>query len=176
MGLLNKNWECSDFRSRLDNAATDAPHANSIAALLSALPIALQQHAQSCGECRQAAEDIVTARQALAGFPSSAQLASPWFAGRVMAAIAERKAELARAADTWTFFPRLAAHLTWASSVALLLASAWLYQKPASVPAEPSARAVATDITGEPLVENSAPQTSDDDALLSLIEKDKKPQ
>ncbi len=47
-----------------------------------------------------------------------------------MAAIAARKAELSRAADTWTFLPKLAARLTWASAIALLLASGWLYQKP----------------------------------------------
>jgi len=83
-----------------------------------------------------------------------------------MAAIAARKAELSRAADTWTFLPKLAARLTWASAIALLLASGWLYQKPASTSAKP----VATDITGEPLADNAAPPYNDD-VLASLAEK-----
>ena len=95
-----------------------------------------------------------------------ATLAGPWFAPRAMAAIAARKAELTRAADTWTFLPKLAARLTWASAVALLLASTWLYQKPISTTAKP----VLTDITGEPLVDTSTPPTNDD-VLVSLAEK-----
>jgi hypothetical protein len=83
-----------------------------------------------------------------------------------MAAIAARKADLARAADTWTFLPKLAARLTWASAVALLLASTWLYQKPATTSAKP----VDTDITGEPVVDTATP-ANNDDVLVSLAEK-----
>jgi hypothetical protein len=83
-----------------------------------------------------------------------------------MAAIAARKAELSRAADTFTFLPRLAARLTWASAIALLLASTWLYQKPASTPAKP----VLTDLTGEPVADNATP-ADNDEVLVSLAEK-----
>jgi len=98
--------------------------------------------------------------------PSYATMAGPWFAPRVMAASAARKAELSRAADTWTFLPKLAARLTWASAIALLLASGWLYQKPASTAAKP----VATDITGEPLADTATPSTNDE-LLVSLSER-----
>jgi hypothetical protein len=83
-----------------------------------------------------------------------------------MAAIAARKADLARATDAWTFLPKLAARLTWASAVALLLASTWLYQKPAATPAKP----VVTDITGEPVVDTATP-ANNDEVLVSLAEK-----
>ena len=102
----------------------------------------------------------------MAELPSTATMAGPWLVPRVMAAIAARKEELTRAADTWTFLPKLAARLTWASAVALLLASTWLYQKPISTSAKP----MLTDITGEPLVDTTTPPTNDD-VLVSLAEK-----
>ena len=83
-----------------------------------------------------------------------------------MAAIAARRAELSRSADTWTFLPKLAARLTWASAIVLLLASGWLYQKPGVTSAKP----VITDITGEPVVDTVTP-ANNDDVLVSLAER-----
>jgi hypothetical protein len=171
MGLLSKNRAlCTSFRAQLEDAATAAPRAKSVAELLEPLPAVLHQHAQACAECRQAAEDVLTTRAALSALPSSVDLAAPWFATRVMAAIAARKAELARAADTWTLLPKLAVHFTWASSVALLLASAWLYQRPVAKPDLTAVKPVATDITGEPVVDIIPPVTNDE-VLVSLAEK-----
>jgi bacterioferritin-associated ferredoxin len=175
MGLLSKNRECWSFRTQLEDAATAAPDAQTLAELSAAVPV-LRSHLAACASCREAAEALLVTRAALSAMPSSADLGGPWFASRVMAAIAERKAELARVADTWTLLPKLAARLTWASSIALLLASAWLYHKPASVAVQTIPRAVATDITGEPLVvESATPPRTDDEVLLSLAEKDRKP-
>ena len=129
-------------------------------------PLALKEHVTACADCRAAAENILAARALLAELPSYAATAGPWFAPRVMAAIAARKAELSRAADTWTFLPKLAARLTWASAIALLLASGWLYQKPVSTSAKP----VATDITGEPVADTATPATNDE-VLVSLAER-----
>jgi hypothetical protein len=169
MGLLGKNRDCWNFRAQLEDAATAAPEAQTPAELLAAVPV-LRAHLESCADCREAAEALLATRAVFSAVPSSADLAGPWFASRVMAAIAERKAELARAADTWTFLPKLAARLTWASSIALLLASAWLYQRPSSAPAQTQAKVVATDITGEPVADSSTLPTNDD-VLVSLAEK-----
>jgi len=165
--FLNKRRaECRDFQSQLEDAAEAAPSTKKFSELFQDAPNALEAHAATCADCRCAAENIFEARALLARLPSTASMAGPWFAPRVMAAIAARKAELTRAADTWTFLPKLAARLTWASAVALLLASTWLYQKPISSSAKP----VLTDITGEPLVDTTAPPTNDD-VLVSLAEK-----
>ncbi len=164
--LSKRSAECRDFQSQLEDAASATPGAKELSELLTAAPAALKEHAVACSACRAAAENILAARALLAELPSHAALAGPWFAPRVMAAIAARKAEFSRAADTWTFLPKLAARLTWASAVALLLASGWLYQKPVSTSAKP----VLTDITGEPLVDNAAPANTDD-VLVSLAEK-----
>lgn len=158
--------ECSEFQSQLENTTGAAPGAKNLSEFLAAAPGALKAHASSCAECRTAAENILAARALLAELPSYAAAAGPWFAPRVMAVIAARKADLARAADAWTFLPKLAARLTWASAVALLLASTWLYQKPATTSVKP----VATDITGEPVVDTATP-ANNDEVLVSLAEK-----
>jgi hypothetical protein len=171
MGLVSKNRaECRLFRAHLEDAAAVAPHAESIADLLASAADALQRHAKSCADCREAAENILETRALLSAVPSSATLPGPWFASRVMAAIAVRKAELARAADAWTFLPKLASRLTWASSIALLLASAWLYERPVTSPPV-TVRAVATDIIGEPVVDISAQPSADDEFVLSSTEQ-----
>jgi hypothetical protein len=165
--FLNKRRaECRQFQSQLEDAAGAAPNAKELSELLAAAPASLKEHTLACANCRAAAENILAARALLAELPSYAAMAGPWFAPRVMAAIAARKAELGRAADTWTFLPKLAARLTWASAIALLLASGWLYQKPVSTPSRP----VATDITGEPVVDN-APPANNDEVLVSLAER-----
>ncbi len=165
--FLNKRKaECRGFQLQLEDAAGAAPGVTEFSELLALAPIAVKEHASACADCRTAAENILAARALLAVLPSYATMAGPWFAPRVMAAIAARKAQLSRAADTWTFLPKLAARLTWASAIALLLASGWLYQKPASTAAKP----VVTDITGEPLADTATPSTNDE-LLVSLSER-----
>ncbi|HKW56584.1 MAG TPA: hypothetical protein VJN42_04435 [Candidatus Acidoferrum sp.] len=166
MGLGSTNRAaCRDFRAQLEAAAGASPGAKDILELLAGAP-SLLTHASACAGCRDAANDVLASRGLLAVLPSRAAEAGRWFSSRVMATIAARTAELSHAANTWTFLPKLAARLTWASSIALLLVSAWLFQRPVSNPP----RAVATDITGEPVV--STPPAADDELLFSLAEKD----
>ena len=134
--------KCGEFRAQFEDAASAAPDSKNLMALLADAAVPL--------------------------LPSSSVLAGPWFAQRVTAAIAARTAELSRVADTWTFLPKLAARLTWACSIALLLASGWLYQRPHASPPT----AVATDITGEPISENATP-AAEDELLFSLVEKER---
>jgi hypothetical protein len=164
--LSKRRAECRQFQSQLEDADGASPNAKELSELLAAAPASLKEHTTACTDCRAAAENILAARALLAELPSYAATAGPWFAPRVMAAITARKAELSRAADTWTFLPKLAARLTWASAIALLLASGWLYQKPVSTSAKP----VATDITGEPVADTATPATNDE-VLVSLSEK-----
>ena len=171
MGLWNKDRaECRHVGAQLEDAAASSPGAKTVAELLAAAPVALQLHAKDCVSCRDAAENLLATRSLLSALPSNADAGGPWFASRVMAAIAAQKAEFARSADTWIFLPKLASRLTWASSIALLLASAWLYQRPVSTPPV-ATRTVATDITGEPIVDTSAQPAADDEFLLSSTEQ-----
>jgi hypothetical protein len=165
---------CRGFQAQLEDAAGAAPTAKAMPELLAAAPGALKQHVSDCAGCRAAAETLLASRALLAELPSYASEPGPWFAPRVMAAIAARKAELSHAAETWTFLPKLASRLTWASSIALLLASAWLYQRPATYSSTAtSAKSVATDIAGDPVVDPSSQSSSDDEFLLRRAEKQK---
>ena len=114
--------KCSAVRDALENAR-EAP----------ALSAAQRAHLAACAECQTAAEDILATRNILAELPRAAE-PGPWFAPRVMAAIAARESELRQTLEAWAAVPRLAARLTWLSALALLLASTWLYQLPKSTP------------------------------------------
>lgn len=149
-GLLRKNREdCDRFRKSLEESESVA-----------AQEPALQEHAAACLDCQAAADEILTSRKLLKALPAQADTPRPWFAPRVMAAIAARESELKRSLEAWTAVPKLAAKLTWVSAFALLLASTWLYKRPVpSVPANPA----VTDS----VFENAPPASSNDDVLVS---------
>jgi hypothetical protein len=99
-----------------------------------ALSTKQKQHLTECTECQAVADDILITRELLSGVPSAATRPAPWFAPRVMAAIAARESEMRRSLEAWAAVPRFAARLTWVSALALLLASTWLYAIPKSTP------------------------------------------
>jgi hypothetical protein len=154
--LLKKNRGCSRFVESIEGIAG-----------VDALPPALAEHAASCKDCRAAVDELFASRALLKALPRQPETAGPWFAPRVMAAIAARESDLRRSLDAWTAVPKLAAKLTWVSALALLLTSTWLMGRPASTPVRP----VLTDLTGEPVIEIAPAPVSNDDVLVSLTEK-----
>lgn len=176
--LLKASKDCRQFQNWLEEAGLPAAalakprdsavHSSLAWQTLRAIaPGTFREHLEACAECQCAANDYSASRELLAALPSASEVARPWFAPRVMAAIAARESEL-RSANIWSFVPKFAARLTWASAIALLLASTWLYERPAPPPAK--AAAAPTDLTGEPVVENFLP-VSNDDVLASLSER-----
>ena len=155
MGTLRRKEkaECSELQDAVANVSTTA-----------ALSAALQEHANGCPDCR-AVIDEFSASKALLGAALSPQRfqPSPWFVGRVMAAISNREAELKQSLETWTLVPRLAAKLTWVSALALLLAGTWLYERPKVVSHPNDAGG------GESLFESPSSATPDD-FLASVVE------
>jgi hypothetical protein len=127
---------------------------------------ALREHASECLDCEAALDELAVSRELLRALPRQAGL-GPWFAPRVMAAIAAGESELRRSMDAWTIVPKLARRLSWVSALALVLAGTWLLGRPTSAP---SLKPVVTDITGEPVLESSPP-LNNDELLLSLAEK-----
>ena len=142
--------DCRRFRDALEKNAD-----------MAALSPALQRHLSACPECQAALDDLNACRALLQGRPSQTQTPRPWFASRVMAAIAAREAELRRPIDAWTVVPRLAAKLSWASALALLLASTWLYERPKPLPA----KAAVIDLAGD--TENLSAAAQDQDDVLA---------
>jgi len=114
--------KCSAVRDALENAPGT-----------SVLSAAQRAHLAACAECQTVADDILATRGILEELPRAAE-PGPWFAPRVMAAIAARESELRQTLEAWAAVPRLAARLTWLSALAILLASTWLYQLPKSTP------------------------------------------
>jgi len=119
LSRTKKHTDCSNLRDCLEGVAQ-----------ISALPAAHREHLAACPQCQAAADEVFATRAILRDLPSRAELSAPWFAPRVMAAIAAKESELRTSLDAWAAVPRLAARLTWLSALALLVASTWLYQSP----------------------------------------------
>lgn len=152
--LKRNDADCDRLRELLEEMSDGGP-----------LPEELRRHASECQDCENAVDELIASRALLSALPRQVE-AGPWFVPRVMAAIAARESELRRSVDAWVIVPKLARRLTWVSALALVLASTWLFGRPASTPSNP----VSTDLTGEPAYENTAP-VSNDELLLSLAEK-----
>jgi hypothetical protein len=114
-----------------------------------------QKHLTACPECQAIADDMLMSRAILKDVPAAAA-PGPWFAPRVMAAIAARESELRQSLEAWAAVPRFAARLTWISAVALLLAAGWLYESPKF--AQPS----GNQTTAESIFDSPQSQASDD--------------
>jgi hypothetical protein len=119
LGMKKSQDECRRLRDVLEEGTKGAT-----------LSTAQREHLAACADCQEAADAFSLSRSILRELPSRAPAPGPWFAPRVMAAIAAREAELRQSLDAWAAVPRLAARLTWISALALLLASTWLYQSP----------------------------------------------
>jgi hypothetical protein len=168
LDLLEKDRkQCGEFRDHLEAAAGTAPPATTLEELFSGLSAPLQNHGASCPECRVAAEELLSVRALLKALPAPAAVPDPWFAPRVMAAIAARETETSRAGSYWSAVPILAARLALASAALLLVVSTWIYERPPTAPA----RTPSADSAPESLFENSPPPANQDDILISLAER-----
>ena len=155
--LLKKgSGECSRFQQSLEDIASGG-----------SLSPAQREHATGCKECAAAVDDWLTSRKFLEALPRQADVAKPWFAPKVMAAIAASESELRRSLDAWMVVPKLASKLAWISALALLLTGTWLMERPMSAPQQP----VVTDLAGEPVTESAPLPATNDDMLVSLTEK-----
>lgn len=156
-GLLKKNrGECGRFLESLEGTAN-----------VDARSPVLAEHAAACEKCRAASDALFASRALLRALPRRAEKAGPWFASRVMAAIAARESELRRSVEAWTVLPKLAAKLAWVSALALVLTTTWLAGRPASAPVRP----VLIDLTGEPVIESTPAPANNEEVLVSLAEK-----
>ena len=149
--LLRKSKdECSCLRDALERNAAAA-----------ALPPAQQRHLAACPDCQNAADELYMSRILLRDVPSRAATPGPWFAPRVMAAIAARESELRQTRDAWALVPKLAARLTWVSALALLLASTWLYEAPKTANTQAGSEGAI-----ESLFDTGQPPAQDDVLLM----------
>src|SRR5260370_25192820 len=104
--------ECRRFRDSLE-----------ISDGMAALSAPLQKHLAVCADCQAAADELLVSRALLRKMPPPLVKPGPWFAPRVMAAIAARESNLLRSQEAWTGVPKLAPRPTRISALALLLAA-----------------------------------------------------
>jgi len=159
--LKRKRLECSELWEAFENADRAKPWQSILA---EATP-EQRAHAATCDECHRRLEDFAATRDLLNAVPSQSDISRPWFASRVMSAVAAREAELGRALSAWAVVPRLASRVAWATALAILMVVTLIYQKPTAPPSpgEPSP---------ESLFDNAPSQASHDDLLISMVEKE----
>jgi len=159
LSTRKKSKDCRSLRDILEGAQLEGASLEGTSEV-SALSGAQQKHLAACPECQQVADDILMARTVLRAMPRHSEVSAPWFAPRVMAAIAAKESELRQSLEAWAAIPRLAARLTWVSALALLLASTWLYESPKF--AQNVAQNSGTQSTVESLFDSPQSAATDD--------------
>src|SRR5437763_10973385 len=158
--MLKEKNECKRFRDGLEEAAAKLEEAMRVEGLIELLPEEQREHFAACAGCREAANDLIRMKTLFRGTASFAAEERPWFAARVMAAIAAREKELAERMTAWTEFPRFASRLTWVAAVVLLASTTWFYESVLRAPSHP--------VSGSQESIFEAPQqTTPDDILIS---------
>ena len=164
--LLKRNdEECRKLQDLLEDSAAVRPAAKSVEELSEAFSPAERNHIASCENCREAAQNHLASREIFKGVGSRAGQAGPWFATRVMAAIAARERELSEVASTWLAVPKFASRLAMASGALLLVASTWLYERPVAAPNAQSSTLAAQESLFE-----APPPMNQDDVLVNVQE------
>ena len=164
--LLNRRRdECERLQDLLESSVAENVYSSGIEELAESLPANERAHLAECGRCRQAAQDVLVTRELFKGAIAPAGDGGPWFAKRVLIAIAAREREMALAMSTWSVVPRFASRLAWAAAFALVVGSTWLYQT--STPRTIRQPAAASQ---EYLFETPAPPMNQDDVLISMAE------
>lgn len=162
--LKKNNEECRKTQDGLEEIAERRLHANSVEELVKELPAEGRAHIAACSLCREAADDLIVARNLFRGVTGQAGVERPFFAARVMAAIVSRERELAKRMSAWSEVPRFASRLALVSALLLLAGTTWLYEKAVKTPSNLSNGAAQESIF-EP-----TQQTNQDDLLISMAE------
>lgn len=136
--LLNRSKEeCGRLRDRVEEIAAKHADAVSVKTVKEELTAEERKHVDTCRDCQEAVQELFAAKELFERVPSFSQEERPWFAARVMAAIAARERELAERVTAWTEFPRFASRLTWVAVIVLLASTTWLYESVVRTPSHP---------------------------------------
>jgi len=161
--LLKKSGqECGRVQDSLEEVAAKNSNAGTVDELIVGLPAAARKHIDGCDACRRAALDMVATKELFSDVTSVTEVERPWFAARVMAAIAARERALAERMSAWSEVPRFASRLALISALLLLAGTTWLYEKAIKMPSN-SSNGAAQESIFEP-----QQQSNQDDLLISM--------
>jgi len=167
--LLKKSDEgCRKLRDLLEDSASARSSSARVEEWSQTWPAAQRAHLATCGSCREAAQDLLATWEIFEGVASNAEMERPWFATRVMAAIAARERELSEAASPWLAVPRFASRVAMASGALLLVASTWLYERPLSTTNQQASTLAAQESLFE-----APPPMNQDDVLVPAQENNR---
>ena len=160
--LKREDQECRRLRDAIEAAAMKSADAVSVESksLTELLAAHHRKHLETCADCRNAVQDLVAMKELFRGAVRFRQEERPWFAARVMAAIASRESKLAERVSAWTEFPRFASRLTWITAVLLLVGTTWFYESVLRAPSYPASGSQES-------IFEAPPQTPPDDILVS---------
>jgi hypothetical protein len=119
---------CQEFREELEALPLKENAGSELRMALEGMSPGSREHARGCAECREAAEDVALTRSALRPLGEVSVEPGPWFATRVMAAIAGRESEMDLRDAVWMSIRKLAPRLVAVCALLLVLASTWTYQ------------------------------------------------
>ena len=163
--LKKKDGECRRVRDFLEEVAARHADAVRVEGLIEGLGAPERKHMEVCGDCRQAMQDLAATKELFQGAARFEEEERPWFAARVMRAIAERERELAMRVSTWSEFPRFASRFAWIATVVLLAGTTWFYERVIHAP-----RYQSDPATKQESIFEAPQETNQDDVLISMAE------
>ena len=125
-GPKRESGGCREFREELETLPLKETGGSGMAP--GKMSPSSREHGGGCAECREAAEDMELTRSALRPLGEVSPEPGPWFAARVMAAIAGRESEMDLRDAVWVSIRKLAPRLVAVCALLLVLASTWTYQ------------------------------------------------
>jgi hypothetical protein len=168
--MVMTNWEkgrfekCERFREELELVRLPGGERVDRNGLLMTLSPELRGHAEVCGSCLEAADDLVETRSMLVKAASDSAASGPgaWFSSKVMKAIAAQEREIEQSEGVWQGVRRLAPRLAAVCALLLVLAGTWAVQ----VRRDYVARQMAAP--GESLFEPTPSAALNDDVMMSV--------
>jgi hypothetical protein len=158
--LKRSKEECRRLRDKAEVTAAKQADAVRVKNVREELTAEEREHFETCRDCQEAVQELLAAKELFQRVAGFRQEERPWFAARVMAAIAARERELAERVTAWTEFPRFASRLTWVAVIVLLASTTWFYESVLRTPTHPA------NGSQESIFE-APPQTTPDDILIS---------
>jgi hypothetical protein len=160
----NREAECGRFREELELVRVPGDAVIARGELLAELSAELREHAGECRSCLQALEDVAETRNLLLplAVETGGMQPGPWFATKVMNAIAAKEKEDDVQDGFWICVQRLAPRLAAVCALLLVLVGTWAVQT------QREYQARQTTAPGESLFETASSSPTNDEILTNV--------
>ena len=158
----NRAGHCERFREELELVHVPGGAVIERGELLEELPAELRGHAGECGSCLKALDDVVETRNLLLSLAaeSAGAVPSPWFASKVMNAIAAKERENKEQDGVWISVQKLAPRLAAVCALLLVLIGTW------AMKTQREYQAKLMNAPGESLFDSGSGGALNDDVMM----------